>query len=80
MTGAIDPGRLEAVLAMADALETTEERRAVVSGYYWSGYPALARDAQAAWSAVTVAEYIVIRQWDRIRHGTTFTWRDGEEL
>jgi hypothetical protein len=80
VTGRPDPGRLEAVLAMADTIETLDARRDVVLGYLHSGYADLASDAQWAWSILVTAEHVVISELRRIRHGMTFTWRDGKEL
>lgn len=75
----MEAGRLEAVLAMADALDTSDERRAVVAGYQWDRHYDLAWDAQHAWSTLVVAEHVVLALYDHITYGT-FTWRDGKEI
>lgn len=65
---------------MADSIETLDARRDVVLGYLHSGHADLALDAQWAWNILVTAEHTVICELGRIRHGTTFTWRDGEEI
>jgi hypothetical protein len=76
----IEPGRLEAVLAMADALDTDNERRSVVQGYANGGYDDLVRDADAAWSALVIAEALVTRERWRCGPEGTWVFRDGEEI
>lgn len=76
----IEPDRLEAVLAMADALDTDAERRSVVQGYANGSHDDLVRAADAAWSALVIAEAVVTKErWNCGPEGT-WVFRDGEEI
>lgn len=77
----MDPGRREAVLAMADAPADTAGRKDVTHGYEGDGYMAEAMAASWAWFSLVAAENIVGAEfaWAR-EYGLYGIFRDGEEL
>lgn len=77
----MDPGRREAVLAMADALATPSARGDVLLGYVNGGYVDLADAARWSWVVLVRAEMVV----DDSMKAQKFDWfnrtyRDGEEI
>ena len=77
----MDPGRREAILAMADAPADMSGRLAVADGYEADGYVTEAMWASWAWFALTSAETVIEVESRRIRkQGMSGTWNNGEEL
>lgn len=77
----MDPGRREAILAMADAPADMSGRLAVADGYEGDGYMTEAMWASWAWYVLTSAETVIDVESLRIRRqGLSGTYRDGEEI
>jgi hypothetical protein len=75
----MDPGRLEASLAMADAPADQEGRKEVLRGYTDDDYHLEASYAADAWNVLAVAEHEIILASRRYGH-MDGTYRDGGEI
>lgn len=77
----MDPGWLEAIIAMADAIADPRIRQDVVDGYEGDGYVTEAMWASWAWFVLVSAETVIEIESRRIRRqGLSGTYKDGEEL